>query len=57
MKQLEIGEHLVIDPEVCHGQLTFKGTRIPVETVLLFLATGRTIDWVLAEWPRLTKRL
>jgi uncharacterized protein (DUF433 family) len=55
MKQLEIGEHLVIDPEVCHGQLTFKGTRIPVETVLLFLATGRTIDWVLAEWPRLTK--
>ncbi|MBM3236987.1 DUF433 domain-containing protein [Candidatus Poribacteria bacterium] len=55
MKQLEIGEHLVIDSEVCHGQLTFKGTRIPVETVLLFLATGRTIDWVLAEWPRLTK--
>ena len=55
MKRLEIGEHLVIDPSVCHGQLTFKGTRIPVETVLLFLSTGRTIDWVLAEWPRLTR--
>ncbi|MBC8231876.1 DUF433 domain-containing protein [bacterium] len=55
MKQIEIGEYLIIDPEVCHGQLTFKGTRIPVETVLLFLATGRTIDWVLAEWPRLTR--
>ena len=55
MKRLEIGEHLVIDPSVCHGQLTFKGTRIPVETVLLFLSTGRAIDWVLAEWPRLTR--
>jgi len=55
MKRIEIGEHLVIDSEVCHGQLTFKGTRIPVETVLLFLSAGRTIDWVLAEWPRLTK--
>jgi uncharacterized protein (DUF433 family) len=55
MKRLEIGEHIVIDPEVCHGQLTFKGTRIPVEMVLLFLSTGRTIDWVLAEWPRLTR--
>jgi len=55
MKRLEIGEHLVIDPSVCHGKLTFKGTRIPVETVLLFLATGRTIHWVLAEWPRLTR--
>jgi len=55
IKRLEIGEHLVIDPSVCHGQLTFKGTRIPVETVLLFLSTGRTIDWVLTEWPRLTR--
>jgi len=55
MKRQEIGEHLVIDLSVCHGQLTFKGTRIPVETVLLFLSTGRTIDWVLTEWPRLTR--
>ena len=56
MKRIEIGEYLVIDPEVCHGQLTFKETRIPVETVLLFLATGCNIDWVLAEWPRLTRK-
>jgi len=55
MKRLKVGEHLVIDPSVCHGKLTFEGTRIPVETVLLFLSTGRTIDWILAEWPRLTK--
>ena len=42
MNRIEIGEYLVVDPEVCHGQLTFKGTRIPVETVLTFLSMGYT---------------
>lgn len=55
MKRLEVGKHLVIDSSVCHGDLTFKGTRIPVETVLIFLADGRTIDWILSEWTRLTR--
>lgn len=55
MKRIEIGRYLVSDPEVCHGQLTFKGTRILVETVLSYLAAGRTVEWVLAEWPRLSR--
>jgi uncharacterized protein (DUF433 family) len=55
MKRVEIGRYLVSDPEVCHGELTFKGTRILVETVLSYLAAGRTVDWVLAEWPRLSR--
>jgi uncharacterized protein (DUF433 family) len=55
MERVEIGKYLVIDPEVCHGQLTFKGTRILVETVLSYLAAGRTLEWVLAEWPRLSR--
>jgi len=55
MERVEIGRYLVSDPEVCHGQLTFKGTRILVETVLSYLAAGRTIDWILAEWPRLCR--
>ena len=55
MKRIEIGRYLVSDPEVCHGQLTFKGTRVLVETVLSYLAAGRTVEWVLAEWPRLSR--
>lgn len=55
MKRIEIGRYLVSDPEVCHGQLTFKGTRILVETVLSYLAASRTVEWVLAEWPRLSR--
>ncbi len=34
---ISVGKHLVIDPRVCHGALTFRGTRVPVETVLLRL--------------------
>ncbi|MBM3235110.1 DUF433 domain-containing protein [Candidatus Poribacteria bacterium] len=51
MSRIEIGEYLVVDPEVCHGQLTFKGTRVPVEAALTFLAMGYTVDDVLQEWP------
>lgn len=49
----EIGQYLIVDPEICHGKLTFKGTRIPVETVLTYLAMGDSIEDVLKNWPRL----
>lgn len=50
---VEIGNYLVIDREICHGQMTFRGTRIPVDTVLTFLAKGYTIDQLLHSWPEL----
>jgi uncharacterized protein (DUF433 family) len=55
MKPLEVGEYLVADPRVCFGKLTFKGTRVPVQTVLTFLAMGETIEEVLRGWPRVTR--
>jgi len=42
-KRIEYGRHVVADPEICHGQLTFKGTRIMVKSVLAMLAKG--YDW------------
>jgi uncharacterized protein (DUF433 family) len=33
-KRKELGQYIVADPEICHGQLTFKGTRIMVKSVL-----------------------
>ena len=56
MNAIEIGKHLVIDPRVCFGKLTFKGTRIPVETILVCLAQGGTIKYVLESWPYLKQR-
>ncbi len=56
MKTLEIGEHLLVDPRVCHGKMTFKGTRLPVQTVLTLLTKkGRSIQYVQKSWPHLKK--
>lgn len=52
---VEIGNYLVIDREICHGQMTFRGTRIPVDTVLTFLAKGYSIDQLLCSWPELQR--
>ena len=54
MEKVDVGKYIVIDPEICHGQMTFKGTRIPVDTVLTFLAKGYSIDQLLRSWPELT---
>jgi len=55
MPRVEIGKYLMIDPEICHGQMTFKGTRVPVDTVLTFLAKGYSMDQLLRSWPELTR--
>lgn len=53
MQKSKIGSYLVIDPEICHGKLVFKGTRVPVNTVLSFLAMGDSIKDILRNWPQL----
>jgi uncharacterized protein (DUF433 family) len=55
MKPLAVGEFLVVDTRICHGKLTFKGTRVPVEAVLAFLAQGETIEQILQSWPELKR--
>ena len=55
MPKIEVGNYLVIDPEVYHGELIFKGTRIPVKTVMTFLRLGDSIDDILAGYPNLTR--
>ena len=55
MKALAVGKHLVIDPRICLGRLSFRGTRLPVATVLAPLLEGRTVQEVLAAWPELTR--
>jgi uncharacterized protein (DUF433 family) len=45
----EFGRYLVADPEICHGQLTFKDTRILVKSVLYYVAQGKEWDWITTE--------
>lgn len=46
-KRQERGQYIVADPQICHGQLTFKRTRILVSDVLYLLAK----DWA---WDRVS---
>jgi uncharacterized protein (DUF433 family) len=46
---------IIIDPDICNGLPTIRGTRITVQTVLEFLSAGDSIDDVLAEYPTLTR--
>ncbi len=50
-----MSERLSINPDVCNGRPIVRGTRITVQTVLEFLASGDTVDDVLKEFPRLTR--
>lgn len=45
-KRVEFGKHIVADPEICHGQLTFMGTRIMVKSVLHYVARGKDWRWI-----------
>src|SRR5438093_6963238 len=54
-KPVAVGKHLIADPRVCHGELTFRGTRVPVETVLIRLGKGRSVESMLQSWPELTR--
>ena len=49
-KSKELGQYIVVDPDICHGQPTFKGTRIMVKSVLEMLAKGWDWDRVSAAY-------
>jgi uncharacterized protein (DUF433 family) len=46
--------YFVRDPKIWGSQLTVKGTRVTIRTVLASLAEGATEDEILADFPTLT---
>ncbi len=44
------GRYIIADSAVCHGALTFRGTRIFVRDVLSQVAEGRDWESISAEW-------
>lgn len=44
-----IGRYIVIDPDVCHGKPTFRGTRIMVWQVLEMVASGMAWETIIAQ--------
>lgn len=47
-------ERISIDPQVCFGKPCIRGTRIWVSLILDLMASGATMDEILAEYPQLT---
>jgi uncharacterized protein (DUF433 family) len=48
-------ERITIDPDICHGKPCIRGLRYPVETVLEWLASGMTIEEILADYEDLER--
>jgi len=42
------------DPNVMHGQVVIRGTRVPVSVILDCLAAGMQADQIVVEYPSLT---
>ena len=56
MKTKTSAQHIISDPAICHGEPTFRGTRIMVADVLEQVASGMTyeaiIEVALRDWQR-----
>jgi uncharacterized protein (DUF433 family) len=46
---------ITIDPEICHGKPVVRGMRIPVESILEYLAAGDSTEDLLTEFPDLER--
>ena len=54
--KIEIDKHIIIDPEICHGKPTFKGTRIMVWQVLEMMEAGASTKEITEAFPSLTPK-
>ena len=45
-----LGRYIVIDPDICHGEPTFRGTRIMVKHVLEQVVDGLSWEAISQEW-------
>jgi len=49
-QRIELGQYIVADPKICHGKVTFKGTRIFVSDVLEDVENGLSWDFIISRW-------
>ena len=52
---IEWRNYLSSNPEVCHGQLCAKGTRVMVTNILDSLAEGSSIEEILKSYPSISR--
>lgn len=50
-KDIEVAQVVSRDPEVHGGDLVFAGTRVPAETLVVYLSGGASIEEFLESFP------
>ena len=49
-------DHVIVkDPDVLGGAAVFKGTRVPLQTLLDYLEGGQTLDEFIDDFPTVTR--
>ena len=52
---LQVNDHINIDKEILSGIPVFKGTRVPIQTLLDHLEKGIPLSEFLEDFPTVTK--
>lgn len=52
-RTIDYRRRIVRDPRICSGQPVFKGTRVPLRTVLASLAEGDSVEEIVKDFPSL----
>lgn len=52
---MSLQEVISRDPDVVSGALVFKGTRVPVQTLIDYLKSGETLDRFLDGFPTVSR--
>ena len=53
---MERASVIVSDPEILGGTPCFRGTRVPVESLIDYLEAGDTLDEFLDNFPSVTRK-
>jgi uncharacterized protein (DUF433 family) len=48
-------DRISVDPNICHGQVCIRGTRVPIHQIVGMLAHGDSIEGILEDFPNLTR--
>ncbi len=51
MNTIDKEDFVIVDPEIMHGTPVFKGTRVPIDTLFDYLATGDSLEEFLEDFP------
>ncbi|MDQ2808609.1 MAG: DUF433 domain-containing protein [Chloroflexota bacterium] len=50
MRRILDTPYVVTDPEICHGKITFRGTRVFVADILMDVARGKDWRFISKSW-------